>query len=180
MASTARVSPPRRRLFRRDPEERALRRLAQATAAGVSDHPLRALEQVTDLARELTNARYAALAVTSDADYVEGFVVSGLSPAEERRLRAAPQGHGPLGTMRKDGLAVRIDDLAGYERAFGFPPKHPEMTTLLGVPIWQDGVLRGALYVTDRNGGKPFRDSDEVALWVLARHAANVIATRWY
>jgi GAF domain-containing protein len=180
MASPANVSRPLGRLLRRDPEERALRRLSQVTAKGIPEHPLRALEQVTDLARELTNARYAALAVTSDADYVEGFVVSGLTPEEERKLRAAPQGHGPLGTMRKDGLAVRIDDLAGYERAFGFPPKHPEMTTLLGVPVWNDGVLRGALYVTDRDGGKPFRNADEVALRVLARHAANVIATRWY
>jgi GAF domain-containing protein len=82
--------------------------------------------------------------------------------------------------MRKDGRPVRIDDLEGYESSFGFPPKHPAMKTLLGVPIWSDATLRGALYVTDRDGGKPFRDRDEATLHVLARHAANVIATRWY
>ncbi|MEX0786571.1 MAG: GAF domain-containing protein, partial [Dehalococcoidia bacterium] len=131
-------------------------------------------------AKELTNARYGALVVVDGRDEVEGFVASGLSPAEERRLKSAPQGHGPLGTMRKDGLAVRIDNLEDHAKAFGFPPKHPGMRTLLGLPIWVDANLRGALYVTDRDGGKRFRDEDELTLHVLARHAGRVIATRWY
>lgn len=157
-----------------------MRKLAKITAAGVPERPLDALEQVAELARNLTHARYAALVITDGEDEVEGFVTSGLTPAEERKLKASPQGHGPLGTMRKDGLAVRLDDLSQHEKAFGFPPKHPDMTTLLGVPIWVDGAVRGALYTTDRNGGKPFRVDDEVILQVLARHAAHVIAERWY
>jgi len=163
-----------------DPEARALRGLARLSAAGTPPRPLDALQQVVDLARELTDARYAALAVTNGNDYVEGFVVSGLAPEEERKLKAAPQGHGPLGSMRKDGLAVRIDNLEEHAAAFGFPPKHPGMKTLLGLPIWVDRDLRGALYVTDRGGGQPFEDGDEAVLHVLARHAAAVIATRWY
>ena len=163
-----------------DPEARALRGLARLSAAGIPERPLDALQQVVELARELTRARYAALAVTDGKDYVEGFVVSGLGPEEERKLKAAPQGHGPLGLMRKDGLGVRIDSLDEFAAAFGFPPKHPEMKTLLGLPIWVDKDLRGALYVTDRDGGKPFEDSDEATLHILARHAAAVIATRWY
>ena len=164
----------------RDPEARALRSLARLTAKGVPERPVDALEQVTALARGLTKARYAALVVTNDNDYVEGFVVSGLTPEEERKLKAPPQGHGPLGTMRQDGLPVRINDLGSYGKAFGFPPRHPQMKTLLGVPIWTGGTLRGALYVTDRNGGRPFRSSDEVALQVLARHAGAILALRWY
>ncbi|MDP3767337.1 MAG: GAF domain-containing protein [Dehalococcoidia bacterium] len=164
----------------RDPEYRALRHLARTTAPGIPDRPLDALQQVADLARELTAARYAALVVTGQNDYVEGFVVSGLTPEEERKLKAAPQGHGPLGTMRQDGVAVRIDDLERYARSFGFPPKHPEMKSLLGVPIWTGGQLRGALYVTDRERAEAFRDDDEVALAVLARHAGSIIADRWY
>jgi GAF domain-containing protein len=174
----AQVEAPRRRT--RDPEYRALRKLARLTARGVPDHPLDALQQVADLAQQLTKGRYAALAITDSDDYVEGFVVSGLTPEEERKLKAPPQGHGPLGTMRQDGLAVRIDDLGRHGRAFGFPPKHPAMKTLLGVPIFVDGNVRGALYVTDRDGGKPFRHGDEVVLQVLARHAGAVIAERWY
>ena len=183
MASPAELRTSARgaaRLLGRDPEARALRGLARATAGGIPERPLDALQQVADLARGLTRARYAALVVVGEHDYVEGFVVSGLTAEEERKLKAAPQGHGPLGTMRQDGLAVRVDDLSQYDRAFGFPPKHPDMKTLLGVPIWVKAEVRGALYATDRNGGRPFRDADQVVLEVLARHAAGVIATRWY
>lgn len=174
------TSEVRTRPALRDPEYRALRRLARATAGGLPEQPLDALQQVADLARELTRALFAALAVTGERDDIEGFVVSGLAPEDDRKLKAPPQGHGPLGTMRQDGLPVRIDDLGEHAKAFGFPPKHPEMKTLLGVPIWVDGTLRGALYATDRNGGKPFRDADEVVLVILARHAASVIARRWF
>ena len=163
-----------------DPEERALRGLARVVKKGLPERPVDALEQVADLARELTKSVYGAVTVTNGQDYVEGFIVSGLTPEEERKLKAPPQGHGPLGSMRQDGLAVRIDDLGEDATAFGFPPRHPEMKTLLGVPIWVDGNLRGALYVTDRDGGKPYRDRDETTLHVLARHAGHVIRTRWY
>lgn len=167
-------------ILHRDPEARALRGLARAGVPVETKRPLEALEKVAQLAKDLTGANYGALVVIDERDNVEGFVVAGLSKKEERRLKSAPLGHGPLGSMRKDGLAVRIDDLAEHERAFGFPPRHPRMKTLLGLPLDVDGQLRGALYVTDRDGGRPFRDEDEVALAVLARHAGRIIRASWY
>ena len=168
----------RRRFF--DPEGSALRSLAKATKDGVPEKPLDALQQVADLARELTKSLYAAVTITGDKDYVEGFVVSGLTPEEERKLKAPPQGHGPLGTMRQDGLTVRIDDLGEHARAFGFPPKHPNMKTLLGVPIWALANVRGSLYVADRTDGQPFGDDDERMLITLARHVTRVVEEEWY
>ena len=164
----------------RDPEAQALRGLARVKAPIATKKPLAALQLVADLARELTSARYSAIVVIDDGDTVEGFVVSGLSAAQERKLKSAPLGHGSLGTMRKDGHPVRIDDVSKHAKTFGFPPKHPAMKTLLGVPLDVEGQLRGALYVTDRNGGAPFQDRDEATLKVLAQHAGGVIGTSWY
>jgi two-component system sensor histidine kinase DevS len=167
-------------LVRRDPEAEALRTLARRDIPIHTKRPLDSLQELVELARELTSARYGALVVIDDVDNVEGFVASGLTRNEEQRLKSAPLGHGPLGSMRKDGLAVRIDDLSEHAAAVGFPPKHPAMRTLMGLPLDVEGRLRGALYVTDRDGGKPFRDRDEAALAVLARHAGRVIATSWF
>ena len=163
-----------------DPEYRALLRLAEATKGPKPKRPEESLQVVVDLAREMTNARYAALGVSDEHDNTEGFVTSGLTKAQLRGLKIPPQGHGPLGSLRSDGKPVRIDDLDAHPAAFGFPPKHPTMKTMLGVPIWANGEVRGSLYVTDRDGGKPFTDDDEVVLVTLARHASNIVERDWY
>jgi GAF domain-containing protein len=164
-----------------DPESRALRRLAHELAEREERlKPLDALQIVVDLAREMTSARYAALAVTDAQDRTEGFVTSGLTAEELRGLRTPPQAHGPLGSMRGDGRPVRIDNLDGHPMSFGFPPRHPRMNSLLGVPIWAWHEVRGSLYVTDKNGAHAFERDDEILLSVLARHAANVIEKDWY
>lgn len=163
-----------------DPEARALRRLAGAVRGPKPKRPEDALQVVVDLARELTNARYAALGVSDEDDNTEGFVTSGLTKAQLRGLKVPPQGHGPLGSLRSDGKPVRINDLDAHAKAFGFPPKHPEMKTMLGVPIWAHGAVRGSLYVTDRDGGSPFTDDDEAVLLTLARHASMVVERDWY
>ena len=41
---------------------------------------------------------------------------------------------------------MRIDDLDAHEKAFGFPPKHPTMKTMLGVAIWAEGEVRESGY----------------------------------
>jgi GAF domain-containing protein len=172
--------PPRRGLLDRDPEYRALRKLAERNRKQPPKTPLDALQHVVDIAREMTHGTFGALAVTGAADYVEGFVVSGMDESALAGLKGPPQGHGPLGSMRQDGLPVRIGDLTEHEKAFGFPPKHPHMKELLGLPIFAGADVRGALYVTDRRGGKPFGPADEHVLTVLARHAGLIIEASWY
>lgn len=164
----------------RDPEYRALIRLAEAMRGAKPQRPEDSLQIVVDLAREMTSARYAALGVSDEHDRTEGFVTSGLTKAQLRGLKVPPQGHGPLGSLRSDGRPVRIDDLDAHEHTAGFPPRHPTMKTMLGVPIWAHGQVRGSLYVTDRNGSGPFTDDDEALLITLARHASNVIEHEWY
>jgi GAF domain-containing protein len=163
-----------------DPEYRTLLRLAQVTRGPKPRRPEEALQTVVDLAREMTHARYAALGVCDENDRTEGFVTSGLTRAQLRGLKVPPQGHGPLGSLRSDGRPVRIDDLDAHEKAFGFPPRHPTMKTMLGVPIWANGAVRGSLYVTDRDGGNPFTDDDEAVLLTLARHAGLIVERDWY
>lgn len=168
-------------LLRRDPETRALRALSQRLHRLPKRHrPDDALQVVADLARSLTSARYSALAVTDSGDRTIGFVTSGLSSEELRGLRTPPQGHGPLGSLRADGRPVHIENVEQHEHAFGFPPRHPEMQAFLGVPLWADGEVRGALYVTDRSRGRSFSDEQEKILVTLARHASTVIEEEWY
>ena len=165
----------------RDPEKRALAALGRALEALPAKHrPEDALQVVVDLARSELRARYAALNVTDEHDRTQGFLTSGMTPEELRGLKVPPQGHGPLGSLRADGKPVRFEDVSQHRRSFGYPPRHPRMKRLIGVPVWSQGVVRGALYVTDRNDGKLFDDDDEVLLLTLAAHASKVIEHEWY
>ena len=169
------------RIARRDPEARALRALARAVDRLPSHRrPDESLQVVADIARKLTRARYAALAVTDRHDRVEGFITSGLSNEELHRLRTPPQGHGPLGSLREDGRPVRYDNVQEHATAFGFPASHPDMERLIGVAIWVHGEVRGSLYTTDRADGRQFDDRDERVLLTLADHASQVIEREWY
>lgn len=167
-------------LLDRDPEYRALRKLAERNRKDPPRTPTDALQHVVDVAREMTHARYGALAVTGTNDYVEGFVVSGMDTKALTSLKGPPQGHGPLGDMRQDGLAVYFEDVSVHAKAFGFPPKHPDMKELLGVPIFCNGDVRGALYVTDAGGARSFGEADRGVLNVLSRHAGLIIEASWY
>ena len=139
-----------------------------------------ALQAICDLAHTLTRGRYAALAITDVRDRTEAFYTSGLTLEETRRLKVPPTGHGPLGSLRSDGRPVRIDDLDAHPEAFGFPPKHPVMKRMLGVPIWAGGGVRGSMYVTDRTDDRPFGNDDERIMVTLARHATYIIENFWF
>lgn len=172
---------PAGRLAEADAEYRTLMRLAELVRAHTaSAPPIDALQLVVDLTRELTGARYAALAVTDEKENTEGFVTSGLTRSELRGLRAPPQAHGPLRGLRREGEPIRIDNLEADATSFGFPPRHPHMKSLLGVQLWAHQRVRGSLYISEKTNGQPFEHDDETILLVLARHASQIIERDWY
>jgi GAF domain-containing protein len=167
-------------LRRPDPEAHALRALADALRALPQRHRVDdELQVVVELAASETRSRYAALTITDVHDRTQGFFTAGLSEEQLRGLRTPPQGHGPLGALRADGRPLRLDDVEAHRKSFGFPPRHPRMRSLLGVPLWAHGEMRGSLYVTNRRDGRPFDDADERAMVLLGEHASRVIAERW-
>ncbi len=166
---------------RSDGEFEALLQLARIQARfPTPTKPDEVLQAICDLARELTCGRYSALSITDEQDRTEGFYVSGLTKAEQKGLKVPPTGHGPLGSLRTDGKPVRIDDLYNHPTSFGFPPKHPVMQRMLGVPIWANGIVRGSMYATDRSDDLPFDDDDERAMVTLARHVSYIVERYWF
>lgn len=77
--------------------------------------------------------------------------------------------------MLRAGRSLRVADMSKDPRRVGFPPNHPPMTSLLGVPIFVRGKLVGDLYLTDKYGGPEFREEDEWIVQLLATHAATAL-----
>ncbi len=83
-----------------------------------------------------------------------------------------PSGKGLLGVMLERTEPLRIDRMSDHTASVGFPPGHPAMTSLLGVPIRYKGRAVGSLYLTDKDGGSPFDDDDEEIVRLFSLQAA--------
>jgi signal transduction histidine kinase len=133
------------------------------------------LERVVELSRELTGARYAALAVLNPDESIARFITSGMTPEEIRRIGSLPRGRGLLGEVIRSRRPLRVDDISKHPLAVGWPPGHPVMTTFLGVPVLYHDQVMGHLYLTDKADG-PFTADDEELVGLLAAHAAVLIS----
>lgn len=133
------------------------------------------LQRIVDSARALVRSHYAALGVLGDDGYIARFPTSGISEIDREKIGAPPRGHGLLGIMLRAGRTLRVPDMSKDPRRVGFPPHHPPMTSLLGVPIFVRGKLVGNLYVTDKHGGPEFSEEDEWLVQLLAIHAATAL-----
>ena len=133
------------------------------------------LQQLVNLAREVVPARYAALGVADEHGKIQQFITSGLSAAARNAIGPLPQGHGMLGALIQDRQPLLVPDIAADPRSVGFPPNHPPMTTLIGVPVMLGNQVLGDLYLTEREHGTEFTEEDLAALRILAVHAATTI-----
>jgi GAF domain-containing protein len=150
--------------------------LSDALAALAAERSIsQVLQRIADLAREVVGARYAALGVSDEHGRIQEFITSGLTPQERAAIGPLPRGHGLLGVLIREGRPVRIPVIGQDPRSSGFPPNHPPMTSLLGVPISMGERILGDLYLADKLAADEFDEDDERLALLLARHAAVAI-----
>jgi signal transduction histidine kinase len=150
--------------------------LLDAVAAISSDLDLAGvLTRIVESATQLTGARYGALGVLgADGTLVE-FVTTGIDEEQRRLIGDLPRGRGILGLLVDEPQPIRLPDLSAHPQSAGFPPHHPPMTTFLGVPVRIRGTVFGNLYLTEKAGGVPFTEQDEVLVEALATIAGFVV-----
>ena len=157
--------------------EARLRALLEVGRSLVSElDPDAVLRRLLVCARELTDARYAAIGVLDEArDHLERFLVDGIDAEVHRAIGDLPRGRGVLGVLIDDPRPLRLDDVGVHPQSYGFPPGHPPMTTFLGVPVLIRGEAWGNLYLTEKAGEGGFTDEDEEIAVVLAEWAVVAI-----
>ena len=170
------------RLMAERPEEDnqgLARRAMSAAVLSIAAH--RSVEEVllqlVEAARELTEARYAAIGVPDGEGGFASFITSGMSQAQLDALGELPRTHGLLGTMLEQAEPYRTDDIRSDPHFSGWPEEHPVMRSFLGVPILLGGEVIGAFYLTEKQGRRRgrFTDEDRRLIEELAPHAAVAI-----
>ena len=154
-----------------------LERMLEAGRGLVADlDPESVLSRLLEDARDLTGARYAAIGILDEKKAeLERFLVSGIDEQGRLAIGNLPRGRGILGELIRNPKPLRLRTLGEHPRSYGFPPNHPAMTSFLGVPVIIRGEAYGNLYLTDKQTGEEFDESDEELLVVLADWAAIAI-----
>jgi signal transduction histidine kinase len=132
---------------------RQLEALHEAALALTTELDLQnVLQKVVDISRNLLHAKYGALGVADlETTRIKQFITSGVNDEARARIGPPPQGHGLLGVLlQPEGEPLIVSDISKDPRSVGFPPNHPPMKSLLGVPIKSKGEIFGNLYVADR------------------------------
>jgi signal transduction histidine kinase len=153
-----------------------LRRLLTANRSIVQELSLPAvLHRIVGTARDVANARYAALGVIGADGLLEQFLHVGVDEETAQAIGELPKGRGVLGALIEDPQPIRLTRIADDPRSSGFPDGHPPMTTFLGVPIRSRDSVFGNLYLADRIDGGPFTAEDEELVLALAATAGIAI-----
>ena len=132
------------------------------------------LRHVVEAARELVNARFAALGVVR-SDRLARFVQVGMDDTTVAMIGHLPEGKGLLGLLVDYPQSLRLRDIADHVASVGFPEGHPPMRSFLGVPIRTGDRVFGNLYLTEKQGREEFTADDEELVQALAGAAAVAI-----
>ncbi len=122
------------------------------------------LHRIVEAARELTGARYGALAIAASDGTFASFIHVGIDYETAQKLGELPVG---------DGL--RIDDMAVHPLTVGLHAEGLPMRALLGIPITLRAADFGSLYLADDRPDRVFSESQQSAVRALATAAAAAI-----
>jgi signal transduction histidine kinase len=152
-----------------------LRSLLQANRSIVSELSLPGvLTRIVEAARDVADARYAALGVIGPDGTLEQFITVGMDDNIVEAIGEQPKGRGLLGALIADPRPIRLERISDDPRSFGLPPHHPPIDSFLGVPIQVPGAVFGNLYLAESRRGA-FTDEDEELVLGLAATAGIAI-----
>jgi signal transduction histidine kinase len=168
VTAAARLSPVR--------SDEALYALDRATRAIAGELDLdRVLQLNVDSVCGLVSAKYAALGIIGPDGMIERFITSGISTEHRASIGALPRGHGLLGTIIREGVSLRIPNIATHPDTYGFPAHHPPMQSFLGVPVRVGGATVGNFYLTEKLDAPEFGAEDQELVEMFALHAGIAI-----
>ncbi len=133
------------------------------------------LQRVVDQARWLLKAEFGAISVEEQPGRIARFITSGMREDLVEEIGEPPRGRGLLGVPLHEGARLRVRDVTVDSRSAGLPPHHPEVTSLLAVPIVCKSPFRGNLYLANKQSSPEFGPDDEEILVRFAAQAAIAI-----
>src|SRR5258708_19551923 len=126
----------------------ALRAMSDAVLAIAAERRVDpVLQKLVDAARDLVQARYAAIGIPDGEGAFATFITSGMSDAQYEALGELPRTHGMLGAMLQTPKPYRAPNIQDDSRFEGWPPAHPTKRSFLHFPILSRDPLIPPFYM---------------------------------
>ena len=134
------------------------------------------LQQIVESARELTGARYGAIATIDDSGKPEDFVTSGITAEEHRRLTNWPEGPRLFDLLRDLPGVPTEKEIPASARSIGRFTEMIRPRTFQGTPMRHRDADVGYFFLAEKEGGLEFTSEDQEILVLFASQAATAIA----
>ncbi|HVJ92557.1 MAG TPA: ATP-binding protein [Labilithrix sp.] len=130
--------------------------------------------RIVEHARDLAGAELAAIGVAHSADQpFDPWVYIGVSEKTATKIGRRPRPVGTLGAVALEGQAIRVDDLRAHPAFVGLPAHHPQIRSLLAIPLRAGAHSVGNLYLANKRYGDHFEDDDQRTIGMLGALAAS-------
>lgn len=133
------------------------------------------LQAGIDALCKLLGARYGAIGILAPNGTLKHFIYSGIDPEIAEIIGRLPLGRGLLGVVVHENTSLRLDDMSKDPRSAGFPEHHPQMKSLLAVPVSHGGRVYGRIYLCDKENSEPFSPNDEILAKSFAHSLSLVL-----
>lgn len=133
----------------------------------------RVLQVMVREARLTAGAEMAALGIGDVPELsFDPWVFDGVPPEAEQRVGRHPRPVGTLGVVACEGKVVRVAQVKDHPAFRGLPPGHPDVSSLLGVPVRYGDQTLGNLYLGNKIGAPEFTEEDQRAVEVITTYVA--------
>jgi signal transduction histidine kinase len=133
------------------------------------------LRRITDSARRVARARYAALGVFGANGALEHYHYAVMDDATVADIGEPPQTRHLLGALRDRNETIRIRSVTNDARFAGLLQDHLRIDAFLGVPISTSRSVHGSLYLAEPVHRSEFSVEDEELVLALAATAGIAI-----
>jgi two-component system, cell cycle sensor histidine kinase and response regulator CckA len=135
----------------------------------------RMLDTFCRTAREIVGARYAVVGILrEDGETLEHALTSGMDAATAAAVAALPPRSGVLGKVLAERSAQRLRVPYEHPEDAGLPAAHPQVRSVLAVPIVSLEKVYGWLCLGDKLGAAEFSEEDEALAVALAAQVGRI------
>ena len=128
---------------------------------------------ILEHAMQAVGAQIGAIGINDTAGQpFEPWLFSGVSAEQAAAIGHPPRPVGTLGVVAIEGQVIRTSDLRKHPAFRGFPAHHPDLHTMLGVPIRYRETSIGNLYLANKQDAPAFTSEDQQVVELLASQAA--------